>query len=166
MPAGNTYEAIATQTLGSNTASITFSSISGAYTDLVLVITGECVDGNNNLSLRVGNGSIDSGTNYSYTRLYGYSSTAGSGRASNTTKGGQLGWGTNQSTVIYQFMNYSNTTTNKTVLGRNADTEISDTGVTLWRSTAAINTITVFMDGSGLLIKSGTTCSLYGIKAA
>jgi hypothetical protein len=165
MPAGNTYEAIATQTLGSNTASVTFSSISGTYTDLVLVVNGDAIGGNNNLSLRVGNGSIDSGSNYSYTRLYGFSSTAGSGRASNTTKGGQLGWGTNQSSVIYQFMNYSNTTTNKTVLGRGADTEIVDTGVTLWRSTAAINTITVFMDSAENL-KSGSTFSLYGIKAA
>ena len=32
-----TYEKIATTTLGSNTASTTFSSISGAYTDLVLI---------------------------------------------------------------------------------------------------------------------------------
>jgi len=40
-----TYEPIATTTLGSATASITFSTISGAYTDLVLVasITGVSV---------------------------------------------------------------------------------------------------------------------------
>jgi len=165
MAAGNTYVALATNTLGSNTASITFSSISSVYTDLVLVINGEAVDGNNNLSLRVGNGSIDTGSNYSYTRLYGYSGTSGSGQGTSVAKGGQLGWGTNQSTVIYQFMNYSNTTTYKTMLGRNADTAIADTGVTLWRSTAAINTITVFMDSAGNL-KSGTICSLYGIAAA
>jgi hypothetical protein len=33
----STYEPIATTTLGTATASVTFSSISGAYTDLVLV---------------------------------------------------------------------------------------------------------------------------------
>jgi hypothetical protein len=38
MAAGNTYEAIATQTLGSDAASVTFSSISGAYTDLIMVV--------------------------------------------------------------------------------------------------------------------------------
>jgi hypothetical protein len=35
-----TYEPIATTTLGSAAASVTFSSISGSYTDLVLVVTG------------------------------------------------------------------------------------------------------------------------------
>jgi hypothetical protein len=38
MAAGNTYTPLATQTLGSAAASVTFSSISGAYTDLVLVL--------------------------------------------------------------------------------------------------------------------------------
>jgi hypothetical protein len=37
MAAGNTYVAIAEQTLGTAAASVTFSSISGAYTDLVIV---------------------------------------------------------------------------------------------------------------------------------
>jgi hypothetical protein len=36
MAAGNTYTPLATQTLGSAAASVTFSSISGAYTDLVV----------------------------------------------------------------------------------------------------------------------------------
>jgi hypothetical protein len=38
MAAGNTYVAIAEQTLGTAAASVTFSSISGAYTDLVFVV--------------------------------------------------------------------------------------------------------------------------------
>ena len=38
MAAGNTYVALATQTVASATASVTFSSISGAYTDLVIVV--------------------------------------------------------------------------------------------------------------------------------
>ena len=36
MAAGRTYEPIATTTLGSNATSVTFSNISGSYTDLVL----------------------------------------------------------------------------------------------------------------------------------
>ena len=35
-----TYEPIATNTLGSAAASVTFSSISGTYTDLVVVVSG------------------------------------------------------------------------------------------------------------------------------
>jgi hypothetical protein len=38
MAAGNTYVAIAEQTLGTAAASVTFSSIPGTYTDLVLVV--------------------------------------------------------------------------------------------------------------------------------
>jgi hypothetical protein len=59
-----TYEKIATTTLGSTTATVTFSSISGAYTDLVLVerlvksITG------GSLQVRFNS---DTGTNYSAT---------------------------------------------------------------------------------------------------
>ena len=39
MAAGATYEPIATQTLASAAASITFSSIAATYTDLRLVLT-------------------------------------------------------------------------------------------------------------------------------
>jgi hypothetical protein len=165
MPAGSTYEAIATQTLGSAAASVTFSSISSTYTDLMLVINGDAIGGNNNIVFRIGNGSVDTGSNYSFMGVFGYSTTAGSSRGSNATKGGFCGWGTNQSTVIYQFMNYSNTTTNKTILGRGADTAIVDARVTTWRSTVAINRIQIFMDNAENL-KSGSTFSLYGIKAA
>ena len=37
MAAGATYEPIATNTLGSAAASVTFSGISGSYTDLILI---------------------------------------------------------------------------------------------------------------------------------
>jgi len=39
MPAGATYNCIATTTLGSAQSSVTFSSITGSYTDLVLVFS-------------------------------------------------------------------------------------------------------------------------------
>ena len=50
MAAGNTYVALATQTLGSATATVTFSSISGAYTDLVLVYNGQYASINGQIS--------------------------------------------------------------------------------------------------------------------
>jgi hypothetical protein len=67
-------------------------------------------------------------------------------------------------TVITQFQNYSNTTTNKTTLSRYnlASAEVS-TAAALWRSTAAINIITVRPTGGSF--QAGTTFSLYGIKA-
>jgi len=41
MPAGLTYETVATTTIVSATSSVTFSSISGSYTDLVLIINAK-----------------------------------------------------------------------------------------------------------------------------
>jgi hypothetical protein len=79
-----TYEPIATNTLSSAVASVTFSSISSAYTDLVLVVNGTSASAGD-FSLQVGNGSIDTGTNYSMTALYGNGSTATSARSSTTS---------------------------------------------------------------------------------
>jgi hypothetical protein len=65
MPDVSTEVAIATTTLGSSTATITFSSISSAYTDLVLVTQNYMNGSQANLFIQVGNGSIDTGANYS-----------------------------------------------------------------------------------------------------
>jgi hypothetical protein len=90
MPAGNTYEAIATQTLGSAAASVTFSSIPGTYTDLVLVVAGTLTTGTENIVMQF-NG--DTGSNYSVTSLLGDGSTASSFRSSNINKRWSLCYG-------------------------------------------------------------------------
>lgn len=170
-----TYEPIATTTLGSAATSVTFSSIPSTYTDLYIV--GQCgVSNNDYLTFRVGNGSVDTGSNYSYTWLEGYSGTASSGRSTNNPK---FYIGNNASimnnSLDYSFyiniMNYSNTTTNKTVLNRIASNNSSFPGVTasvgLWRSTSAINIVTIAPDtNDGRTLISGSTFTLYGIKAA
>lgn len=160
MPA--TYEPIASQTLGSNAASITFSDISGSFTDLVLVLNGTNTNDNNYL-LRL-NG--DTGSNYSTTRLGADSSGAWSDRASNATSITlSNGTHTNRGLLILNVMSYSNTNVNKTVLNQSA---IGTTGVGrqvgLWRSTAAVTSVTILVASNN--IASGTTASLFGIKAA
>jgi hypothetical protein len=68
MAAGNTYEAIATQTLGSAAASVTFSSIPGTYTDLVIVCTPLRVTaGAEELVFQFNS---DTGSNYSINNSY------------------------------------------------------------------------------------------------
>ena len=63
---------------------------------------------------------------------------------------------------ILQVMNYANTNIYKTALARRGEGGFGvDAYVGLWRSTSAINAITVFSPNSF----SGTL-SLYGIKAA
>lgn len=168
MPAGRTYTPIASTTLSSAAASVTFSSISGSYTDLILVSNFAYTSTGQDFRLQVGNGSIDTGTNYSGTFLTGSGSAAASSRESSTTyiAGYKVtGGGTGNQTAIHHLLNYSNTTTNKTVLERvnDASAEVV-AGVGLWRSTSAINTIKVFRSGADFQV--GSTFTLYGIAAA
>lgn len=159
-----TYDPIATQTLGSTASTITFSSISGTYTDLVLVVT--CLDsGAGRTRLRL-NG--DSATNYSRTNLVGNGSSAASYQASNETQFDlSVGAGTsttNPTTQIISINNYSNTTTNKTVLSRySLASGAVEAMVGLYRSTLAVTSVSYFTQGT---MQIGTTATLYGIKSA
>lgn len=158
-----TYEPIATTTLGSAAASYTFSSIPNTYTDLVLVIIGATTDtGVSNLEIQF-NG--DTGSNYSSTRLLGDGSSASSGRLSNSSYSMIGDVNNNQFVSINNIMNYANTTTYKTHISRTGSAaNYLGAYVGLWRSTAAINSVTI--KRSGTTITAGTTLSLYGIKAA
>jgi hypothetical protein len=165
MAIAQTYVPIATTTLGSNTASYTFSSIPSTYTDLVLIATGTAT-ALVNFSLRF-NG--DSSTNYSRTMLYGNGSSAASYQVTNYALIPLGDFDTSQiASHIVNIQNYSNTTTYKTVLGRwnnNAGTYASlGATASLWRSTSAINSITALPDGG--VFKTGSTFTLYGIAAA
>lgn len=168
MPAGKTYTTIATTTLSSNT-DITFSNISGSYTDLVLVLQGTRT-ASSNLYVQVGNGSPDTGPLYSLTWIRGTGSAANSGRNQGLSNGWFLDLGPDHTipqTYIVRFMNYSNTTTFKNVLWR-SDQTASETvvGVGLWSKTNAIDTIKIWGATGGATLSSGYTASLYGITAA
>lgn len=170
MAAGSTYTPIATTTLGSNAASYTFSSIPSTYTDLVLVmVTGDSTNDERDMYVRVGDGSVDTGSNYSRTLLYGNGSTASSARTSNNTElrifPSVFNNSPNQPITI-NFMNYSNTTTNKTMLVRSGfGGTYTGATVGLWRSAAPINTIQIYLQPTSNLI-AGSTFTLYGLAAA
>jgi hypothetical protein len=166
MPAGSTYTPLATTTVsGTSTSSITFSSISQAYTDLILVCNGGMISGGADDNKTTFNG--DTGTNYSRTLLFGGFSGAQSFRNSNQAYIAAPYWSSayaNQTT--FHIMNYSNSTTNKTVLMRSDNpNEATVAGVFLWRSTAAINSITITR-ASTVNFASGSTFTLYGLAAA
>ena len=167
MPAGNTYEAIATNTVsGSSVSSVTFSSISSAYTDLVLVVnvisTGTAQP---DIYMRV-NG--DTGNTYSRTRVGGNGSSTFS-----TNITGETFWvlgpieSTASTNMICNIMNYSNTSTFKTMLVRSNDPAIAvQAMVSLWRDTSAINSILLYPEPAKGNFAIGSTFNLYGIKAA
>lgn len=162
MAAGSTYTPIANVTLGSAQSSYTFTSFSG-YTDLILVIN--TFSSLNNCNIRINN---DSGANY-------YSETVGgdgSSRYSGRTVGDDRMYGTYTSGYpiqIWEFFNYSNTTTRKPIIFRN--NQIGSGGQNWamsgnydWNSTAAITSIVVLAGTNN--IPAGTSMSLYGIAAA
>jgi hypothetical protein len=156
-----TYEPIATNTLGSDAASVTFSSIPSTYTDLVLVSNYRLNTGDNFLILRFNS---DTGSNYSFTNAYTEGTTAASDRATSQTSARIGFYGSAQSNSIVNIMNYSNTTTNKTAVSRDNTNTYVITRVNLWRNTSAITSITILTPSPN--ITSGSTFTLYGIKAA
>jgi hypothetical protein len=163
MPAGNTYEAIATNTTTAFAASVTFSSIPQTYTDLVLVCEGVASGGNAYPYIQF-NG--DTGTNYSSTQMFADGSTVTSSRRTNDSKIDFVIWlSTGRNNIITNVMNYSNSTTFKTFLakGDNAGQYTQPT-VGLWRNTAAITSLTVHAQYTNFGV--GCIFSLYGIKAA
>jgi len=157
----STYTPIASQTLGSAATSVTFSSIPQGYTDLILVCN-LAVNGTGNNVLCRYNG--DTASNYSTTLMSGNGSSAYSARYSNSSNGWLTGYfdGTANEfyTKIIQIQNYSNTTTYKTALGRTSSgSREAMAGVGLWRSTAAITSVTLAASD----FNTGSTFSIYGI---
>lgn len=167
----STYTPIATVTVtNSTTNAIDFTGIPQNYTDLVIV--GSFFTGNSSLGVRVGNGSFDTGSNYSNTVLRADSSGAATNRGVN----GNLadvgnGYADEGATIILNFQNYSNTTTNKIFLGRwtgkwTAGGTYVNATANLWRSTSAINQIRLLnYAGSTVYFTNGSTFNLYGIAS-
>ena len=159
-----TYEPISTQTLGSNQASITLSSIPQTYTDLIIIANGASTSGGSMKARFNGDG----GSNYSTTYMYGDGSNGVGGRISNDASGiaGSRNGIGSQGGGEMQINNYSNATTYKSMLSRQfGSDQIAWFSVGLWRNTAAITSI-VFTDESGGNFTTGFTITLYGIKAA
>ena len=171
-----TYEPIATTTLSSAQSSVTFSSISGSYTDLRIAIQARSTAaGNGRESFRIRfNG--DTNSNYSATWIVGNGTSAGSNRNSSQTYAYAMFQESNSTSTAFgmntlDIMNYSNATTYKTGLTRSSYNLLGNTEdcsaahVFLWRSTSAITSIEFSTDASGGL-SSGSTFTLYGITAA
>ena len=163
----STYEPIATQTLGSAAATITFSSIPATYTDLRLVLVGtHSASGDVNLQFN-----SDTTTNYSFTVLYGTGTAAGSYRQTNQTAIQLTAIGQLSTTIpelkTADIFSYAGSTF-KTVLTSESNDQNGSGSVGnvvgLWRSTSAINTVNLGRTSGNF--NAGTTATLYGIKNA
>ena len=162
MAAGTTYAQISSITTASTMTSVSFNSIPQTYTDLVLIVSGTQTGvGVAGLYISKINNDID--TNYSRTLLQG-NGTSGSSAAGTSEDSLNIGLiGSVQTNSIFNFINYSNSTTFKTVLSRGNDSSaLVRAGVGLWQKTEPITSFSV----SGVTFSVGTTFSLYGIAAA
>jgi len=166
-----TYAQVATTTLTTTTATITFSSL-GSYTDLFIIAStqGTRTTYGGDFGIRF-NG--DSGGNY----IQGFTRGSSSGASASSytglneiNLGGALGGtGSNNFSLFYIFLpNYRNTSVHKTIhaFDNGAGTEHTQTDYTIgaWANTAAITSF-LFLNPSYNFV-AGTTISLYGILAA
>jgi hypothetical protein len=160
MPA--TYEKIITNTLGSSSASVTLSSISGDYTDLVLVINGTLTGS----AIKLIYFNNDTGANYSVITMVGVTGNPNMATGAYSTPYIDVyNSAANPFMNIVKIMNYSNTTTYKTFLPRqDAGSTSMEQIVGTWRSTAAITSVRI--DTTSNAFATGTIFTLYGIKAA
>lgn len=156
---------LASVTLSGTTSSVIFSGISQSYTDLTLVIN-VASEGTYFPYIQFNS---DTGNNYSFTELLGNGTSASSSRLSNYNLIQTYNVNTTtavDTTVTWNVMNYSNTTTYKTTLSRaNNAGNGTNSIAALWRSTSAINSIFVGIIASGVTrnYTTGSTFNLYGI---
>ena len=164
-----THDLIASSVLDSQVDSVTFSSISGSYRDLILVgVVKTAATGGPSANLRFNS---DSGSNYYFAQMVGNGSTASA--TSSTTTYVELGTNLYMSSdftynFIAQIMDYSVTNKHKTVLSRtNQALDPLNSGrganaiATRWVSTSAITSITINVYQA----VANSTFYLYGIAA-
>ena len=150
-----TYTLLDSVTLGSSASSVTFSSISQDYGDLVLVVSpSNAMQG----ELRFNS---DSGSNYNFVYMRGTGSSAQS----------------NSGTVTYelidtgaydlcrvQIMDYSATDKHKSMLNRSDRSSARTVArACRWANTSAITTVSI--TGATGNFDAGSTFYLYGIEA-
>ena len=163
----NSYESIATTTLGSATASVTFSSIPATYTHLqIRGFARSTVDSQLDTTFN-----SDTGANYSYHSILGYGSGVEASGGANTTKIIMEAM-TNTASVftgyIIDILDYANTNKYKTT--RNLAGFDSNGGgrVSLnsgnWRNTNAITSVT--LTARDTTFAQYSQFALYGIKGS
>lgn len=155
-----TYIGLANITLSSATSTVTISSISQGFRDLILTVDGRAnVDAQ--LTVRF-NG--DSGANYGFVRYLGLGSgTPTSDQATGQTfvGAGRL-YAANTANTMYNIFDYSATDKHKTTLVRRDNSQaITLSTVERYFNTSAITSITVAVTSATM--NAGTNIRLFGI---
>jgi hypothetical protein len=160
---------LAESVLGADAADITFSSISGAYRNLLLVVHGRGASAAAGYAFHA-QVNADTGSNSDWSRFYtteAANATEGSEGTTNLKIGyiPAAGATANRAGMVeLWFPGYAGTTFHKQILGNCSTNDggniIRDMMAGTWRSTSAITSIKVFLATGNLL--AGTVATLYG----
>lgn len=157
---------LANLTLGSSASSVTFSSISGSYRDLVLVIQASSTPSGTNIAIRMNS---DTGSNYPAVYASGDGSGAYSGTLNETWMQVAYYSGATTSTflsAVVTVADYSATDKHKTVLSRGGNSaQGTDMIAGRWANTSAVTTLSVHARTGGVSFATGSTFALYGVSA-
>lgn len=159
------YTAIYSQTVGTATATVEFTSIPDTYRDLVLVCSPIQSTGSQTVNIRFNS---DANTNYREVIMFGDGTTTTSQLAA--ARSSVLGQATaNASTdrinLAFQIFDYAQTDKHKSVIVRSSSVSsgsLVNASVNRWANTAAITSITCTGFGNYAV---GSTFALYGILA-
>lgn len=166
--AAESFDSIATQTLSSNTTSVTFNSIPSTYKDLHVRYLARKIDsGITDVNLTF-NG--DGTSNYSKSWIFSFDG-AGPYESGNDTSL-SLGYAAGNDSAVFgaaliDIPDYAVTTKNKTLTYLTGNEKSSANTTTLiigagqWRSTSAISSLTLTC---GATFATGSTFEIYGIK--
>ena len=168
------FEAIATTYLESTQASVTFSSIPQTYEHLQLRGSGRTNEPGYNsalLYMQLGDGSVDTGSNYSYHLMQAggsasqvYTATGGTYMVLRPMADGPGHTATEYGWVMADILDYVNTNKNTTVLGYVGLGSGDYVGFSggLWDSTAAVDTLHIYPNAGDWT--RGSEFTLFGIQ--
>lgn len=164
------YDSLATVTLSTSTASITFAGIPAGYKHLEIRGIGQINTGTEYALLRFNS---DSGANYSIHYLNGNGSAASAGAATSTNQAAMfygMGMPSTANTFgvgICSILDYADTNKYKTVRSLDGFDANGSGGVELcsssWRSTSAITSITL-TPNSSKTFNQYSQFALYGVR--
>lgn len=171
----STYTLISSNVLGSNTASVTFSSIPSTYTDLVLrgSVRGADAGGSNTIEYTKLQIVANSASTWSRTQLYGNGASAISLRETTDGVWVPIGSTQNETTTSntfasfeYYIPNYTSTTNKQIsafgVSEQNGTTAFATVGAHLFQTSNAISSLTIYSNYGNNA--AGSSFYLYGIK--
>jgi len=174
-PVTNSYESIATTTVGSGgTSTITFSSIPATFKQLQIRALSRTnrADTVDFMTLRFNS---DTGNNYAYHSLYGNGATAGAndtGTSTGTPWSGITAGGNASASMfgaaVWDVLDYQNSNKYKTTRLLSGTDQNGSNGriyfmSNLWQNTAAITTVAI-IPTYGTLFSEYSSFALYGIK--